>query len=369
MIKKIMLALAAVFMSVGLALAAGTVSVEAEGSGTTRMEALRAAWIEAVRSAVGMSMTGSTTLSDDKIDEMIATFSRGHVNAYKVLSESMDNGRWTIRIKADIHDDILQTPSASSGSRSIDLSSSEAAAALSAYDAKKDGAELFVSTLKAVDWHSCMDYTLSIKTIDNKLWLVHRCKVNFDNYFKMANELAKILEKICLEKRTEELDGKMAEEMHEADELFASNLVVCRPDVLSSYFQYPGTHSLSEVLGFNHMAEWYSSPSPGDVRIITSPREARVYYLERSDAQKIQDAIRREIKVTFSVDAGGAEVESVTVPLDAFFCHVFHTVGITPTLGMELKPPIMYFNTFQPLKLSREQLDRVTKLSGGFTID
>ena len=90
----------------------------------------------------------STTLSDDKIDEMIATFSRGHVNAYKVLSESMDNGRWTIRIKADIHDDILQTPSASSGSRSIDLSSSEAAAALSAYDAKKDG---ILRMMKAVN--------------------------------------------------------------------------------------------------------------------------------------------------------------------------------------------------------------------------
>ena len=53
----------------GLTFAAQKVPVEAEGAGATRLEALR--------SAVGMFMVGTTQLSDDTVNEVIATYSRG----------------------------------------------------------------------------------------------------------------------------------------------------------------------------------------------------------------------------------------------------------------------------------------------------
>ena len=53
----------------GLTFAARKVAVEAEGAGATRLDALR--------SAAGMFMVGTTQLSDDTVNEVIATYSRG----------------------------------------------------------------------------------------------------------------------------------------------------------------------------------------------------------------------------------------------------------------------------------------------------
>ncbi len=148
--------------------------MEAEGSGTTKTEALRAAWIEAVRNAAGMFMTGSTRIRDDDIEEAVSAFSRGHVESYEILSESSEGGVWTVRIRADIDNDEMKPLVKGSGSRTIDLTKSpEAAAAFSSLDARRNGAAMLISALNDLDWASCLDYSLSIKNIDNRLWIVH----------------------------------------------------------------------------------------------------------------------------------------------------------------------------------------------------
>lgn len=54
--------------------AAEQIEVEAEGSGTTKMAALQAAWQEAVRKGVGLFMTSKTQVIDDSLTEQIATY-------------------------------------------------------------------------------------------------------------------------------------------------------------------------------------------------------------------------------------------------------------------------------------------------------
>ncbi len=371
MIKSLLSSLAVVFLSASLCFAGQKVSVEAEGSGTTRLEALRAAWMEAVRNAVGMSMAGTTQLSDDKIDEVIATYSRGQVNAYEVLSESMDNGLWIIRIKAEIDKDDMQPQAKSSGSRTIDLTSSnEAAAALSAYEAKKDGAEMFIAAYKSVDWSSFIDYSLSIRTIDNKLWLVHRCKINFENYFNFSNELAKALEKIAVKTRSVPLDDYLSGEIRDLDDFYHSNHFHYDKEVLNRLSVQGGDFSLTDVVSPFHIDENLSEHF--DIYIVTSPKELKIFKLENSDLRQILQSLKC-FNIIFTVKTGDADSDSVIAPakknIQLLFYVFSDVIKVSPTFGMFLKPNSMYFNTLKELKLTSEQLNNIKTLNGQFTLE
>lgn len=61
------------------------IQVQAEGSGTSKLEATKNAWQEAVRQAVGVYMSSKTVVLDDDITESIAAYSRGQVDSYKVV--------------------------------------------------------------------------------------------------------------------------------------------------------------------------------------------------------------------------------------------------------------------------------------------
>lgn len=63
------------------------VEVTASGQGTTKIEALNAAWTEAVRLGVGMFVSSKTQVIDDALAEEIILHSRGRVHSYKILTE------------------------------------------------------------------------------------------------------------------------------------------------------------------------------------------------------------------------------------------------------------------------------------------
>jgi hypothetical protein len=78
---------------------ADCITVEAEGSGETKAEALNNAWSEAVRKAVGIYLNSRSTAINDELLEQIVSYSRGCVDAYKVLKEEEDDDEWNKNIR------------------------------------------------------------------------------------------------------------------------------------------------------------------------------------------------------------------------------------------------------------------------------
>jgi hypothetical protein len=99
--------------------------VEAEGIGETKLKALKAAWMEAVRLGIGMYLTAKTTVIDEDIKEELVAHSRGRVNAYEVLSEKKGDDGWTVSIRAKIEKDVLQEAAVEAQSKSSKISDQE----------------------------------------------------------------------------------------------------------------------------------------------------------------------------------------------------------------------------------------------------
>jgi hypothetical protein len=83
------------------------VIVEAEGFGSTKIEALNAAWSEAVKKAIGMYMISETNLINEDMHEKLLIYSRGRVNSYKELSAHKDENIWIVSIEAEIEKEVL----------------------------------------------------------------------------------------------------------------------------------------------------------------------------------------------------------------------------------------------------------------------
>ncbi|MDR1534859.1 MAG: formylglycine-generating enzyme family protein [Planctomycetota bacterium] len=85
--------------------------VETEGMGRNRAEAIDQAWIEAIRSSVGMMTDIRTEVSQDEVSETIIAHSRGLVEKYEILmaDDSLaGEGVYRIRLKAWVRKDILR---------------------------------------------------------------------------------------------------------------------------------------------------------------------------------------------------------------------------------------------------------------------
>lgn len=153
------------------------VTVEAEGSGDSKMAAMKDAWTNAVRQAVGMYMTSKTETLNDDLTEEIAAYSRGQVNSFETLSENHENGVWTVKIRANVDRDIMRETVAASTSQKVKVDGANLAAqAQSAEDKKKNAAEVIKSS-GLMDFSKCLDYKPEIQTFDTpqgkKIYMVH----------------------------------------------------------------------------------------------------------------------------------------------------------------------------------------------------
>lgn len=185
------------------------VTVEAEGSGETKMAAMKEAWTNAVRKAVGMYMTSKTETLNDDLTEQIAAYSRGQVNSFETLSENQENGNWHIKIKANVDRDIMQETVAASASQNVKVDGTNIAAQIqSAEDKKKDAAEVLKSS-GLMDFTKCLDYKPEIQTVDNEgkkiVFMRHMLKFDLDKFKKQADELEKLVATMAISKRTASL--------------------------------------------------------------------------------------------------------------------------------------------------------------------
>ncbi len=84
--------------------------LEVDGKGKSRSDAVNAAWMEAVRQAVGSVVDAKTELSNEQVTERIITYSRGIVEKYEVVSvddSKAKEGLYQVKLRAWVVRDVL----------------------------------------------------------------------------------------------------------------------------------------------------------------------------------------------------------------------------------------------------------------------
>lgn len=210
--QLIMIYVKFIFFIVGLcygitAYSSETIQVQAEGSGTSKIEATKNAWLEAVRQAVGVYMSSKTVVLDDEITESIAAYSRGQVESYKVVKSEQNADGWHIVILANIEKDVLQeeTQKVSLMKQTLEFDgTSNVANKITKEDKKKSASEV-ISSIDRLDFKDSLIYKAELregKIEDKKIYYVrHYLGLDVKSYISKLAKLTKTLDKVAKTKK------------------------------------------------------------------------------------------------------------------------------------------------------------------------
>jgi hypothetical protein len=160
---------------------------------------LNAAWIEAVRSAIGMYLSISTEVLNDDIYENVVAHSRGRVNSYKEVSASKEDGVWHVTIIAEIEKDVLVETVAAASSATVSVDSQVIAAVATEVERQKSVRELireFGTSFKPDDFIITSVSKPELND-DGSVSVVLHVDFNSEKYRQVyLNDLVKLLEQI-----------------------------------------------------------------------------------------------------------------------------------------------------------------------------
>lgn len=186
------------------------IQVEVSGSGISKMDALKSAWTEAVRQAVGMYTASKTEVLNDDITEKIAAHSRGQVNSYKVLSETRDNGLWDIKIVANVDKDVLQETMVATQSRKVKIDGASLAAEKQTTASKKDDANKVLQISDLTDFSNCIEFEPNIRKLNinntSEAFVMCNIRINPSKFKQQSDSLEKLISQIAKSKKTIKLD-------------------------------------------------------------------------------------------------------------------------------------------------------------------
>lgn len=160
--------------------------IKADGVGSSKIEALNAAWIEAIRTGVGMFMTSSTQINNDIINEKITAYSRGRVKKYEILSEQSLEDLWKIEIKAAVEKDMLIR--AEKSTRKTHLSTAQLASFVTTSAKGQDARDTIDNFIIYSSPEECLDYSFDIQNIDGKVYAFHLIKVNHRKFNNIVSK-------------------------------------------------------------------------------------------------------------------------------------------------------------------------------------
>ena len=189
------------------------VSVEAEGHGETKMQAMRAAWMEAVRLGIGMYLDARTTVIDDAITDEIVAHSRGRVDSFEELSSEKTDDGWRVRIRAKIEKDVLKETAASAQSQKVTINPNLAAQAITEREKKLSGIEL-LAAYQMPPWEKFFNLKIEVDQKDGQYLGKFSFRVNMDMYRKVfVEDFVKILDQIAINKKEARFEGKVSESL------------------------------------------------------------------------------------------------------------------------------------------------------------
>ena len=357
------------------------VTVEAEGTGATKMEALHSAWMEAVRQGVGMFMASKTELVNDKLTEQIVTHSRGQVNAYQIVEERKGSDGWHLKIKARIDKDILQETAEAATNQKVAFDGKDLAAQKVTQQEKQKSAEQVWKEIEPLlDFRKCLKYRFTVEkvTLDKDLRIddkeykkgtdfifgCHYLSWDLQKFTKQKEELEKLFEQVALQKETVQYENP-----NQIKQCFAEIKKITSTD-----YHYNWAANGYKDIGFCGEGELFKARgySSNDITVIKNTAIAiRYHFGKNKDAKSIMPEYALQFHIT---NDEGLESIALYSKTKAFF------VGATPYWGPRIAPvfenkyaPPFFFchsiDCLQPLMdLTPEQLTNIKSLNAGYTL-
>ena len=184
------------------------IEVQAEGIGESKINALKNAWSEAVRQAVGVYLISDEKVIDDELVENIATYSKGQVESYQLLKSDKQSDGWHVVILAKIEKDVLKEEIQNSDpqKQTFSFDGSNDVAKKSTLEEKKKNAVDVISSIKRLDIRDALIYRSELRKekVDNKNvnYVRHYIGLDVKKYLSKIDQLSKILEKVAVSKKS-----------------------------------------------------------------------------------------------------------------------------------------------------------------------
>lgn len=353
----------------------GKISVQAEGVGQTKIEAFNAAWVEAVRLGVGMFMTSSTTVVDDKLTEEIVTHSRGTVNSYSVLEERKTADGWQVRIAANIDQDILQETVAASQSKVIAVDGKNMAAQLSSMQTRqKSEVELLSGDSGVLDFKDCLvhDVKLHQGKRDGKpfTYAVHKLYIDPNKYlFKVKNAMT-VLNSVAVSKsegtfKNIDVNESAFATIKNVSTIDGKIMQSKLDDIKFGEFMDTGTYDIYNLYQSNIS---YGSGDPG---VAMALNNARFIKYQLSD-KKLLAGIPTKYKIRFYVESDDGFGDVAAYTQESKFVPGFNSSTSTfcpvVSYGYHLEPaPVLLF--IQELQITPDQLVSMKSVKGGYILE
>lgn len=347
-----------------------TITVEAEGMGRTRQEALQAAWKEVVQKGVGLFMTSNTKAVDDEIVENIVEHSRGNIDSFKIIKENQDNGIYYITLSADIKSDILKEPAKFTKSKIISFDGRNLAAKQASKENEKSTAAKLIKEIpNIINLDPLIKYEVNLGEViykGDKYYVLNSVvKIDLNNFLIQAKELHKYLSQIALSKYNmpfAEYLAKPAMQMLKTDKYDFS---VFRDDSIRSIKmkRKPLTKAdMGQHLGFY----WNGSREEESICIYENIRGAICYKMEPQIYNKLIDMInkKRKYKIELIAEIGGGENYFST---DTFIEYPFSANWIVPDFGY-MNGQACVLQAQVVLDMSKEELLNTTEINGKYEL-
>ena len=184
------------------------IEVQAEGIGESKINALKNAWSEAVRQAVGVYLISDEKVIDDELVENIATYSKGQVESYQLLKSDKQSDGWHVVILAKIEKDVLKEEIQNSDPQKQTFSfdaSNEVAKKLTLEEKGKNAVDV-ISSISRLDIRDALIYRSELRKekVDNKNvnYVRHYIGLDVKKYLSKIDQLSKILEKVAVSKKS-----------------------------------------------------------------------------------------------------------------------------------------------------------------------
>ena len=289
------------------------VTVEAEGIGITKIDAVKEAWMEAVRKGVGMYIASKTETINDSITEKIVAHSRGEVNSYKILSaQRLDDG-WHVKISANIDRDILEDPIVTTNTKTSDFDPNDLISSLVTKEQKLQSAmNLIDINIHEFDITNCFNYTFKIKKDKDKnnnenYYAYHQLSMDINKYTKRIDAIMKLLEQVAEKKINIRFDDKASQNF----KTMIYNLVSNK----NKYRIYDINNNDSLMIpedaeSIENNSFYNQKDDKGYIFIVTSPSKAIVYVVDKSITKKLIKVANLE----FSIDSGRNVFQEIAEP-------------------------------------------------------